>query len=87
MACKRFLGVPVRTPSKKVYGDLGRFPLLLIRNASSVRYSFQLLEMKNDKLKKKRRKKKKVYEMLLCLEEMEKTAGDLELENFCVELE
>ena len=27
MACKRFLGVPVRTPSKMVYGNLGRFPL------------------------------------------------------------
>ena len=26
MACKRFLGVPVRTPNKMVYGDLGRFP-------------------------------------------------------------
>ena len=24
MACKRFLGVSVRTPNKMVYGDLGR---------------------------------------------------------------
>ena len=29
MACKRYLGVPSRTPNKMVYGDLGRYPLLL----------------------------------------------------------
>ena len=27
MACKRFLGVPLRTPNKVVYGELGRYPL------------------------------------------------------------
>ena len=27
MACKRFLGVPLRTPNKMVYGELGRYPL------------------------------------------------------------
>ena len=27
MACKRFLGVPLRTPNKMVHGELGRYPL------------------------------------------------------------
>ena len=30
MACKRFfLGVPLRTPNKMVYGELGRYPLFV----------------------------------------------------------
>ena len=29
MACKRYLGVPIRTPNKMVYGELGRFPLFV----------------------------------------------------------
>ena len=27
LACKRYLGVPIRTPNNMVYGELGRFPL------------------------------------------------------------
>ena len=53
MACKRFLGVPVRTPSKMVYVDLGRFPLFINSYVSSVRYWFRLLEMETDRLPKK----------------------------------
>ena len=30
MECKRFFGVPQKTPNKMVYGELGRYPLLLI---------------------------------------------------------
>ena len=37
MACKRFLGVPVRTPSKMGYGDLGRFPLFINRYLDSIK--------------------------------------------------
>ena len=38
MACKRFLGVPVRTPNKMVYGDLGRFPLFINSYISCIKY-------------------------------------------------
>ena len=62
MACKRFLGVPVRTPNKIAYGDLGRFPLFIISYLSSIKYSFRLLEMVVDGLPKT------AYEMLLCLD-------------------
>ena len=51
MACKRFLGVPVRTPNG-AYGDLGRFPLFIISYLSSIKYSFRLLEMVVDGLPK-----------------------------------
>ena len=62
MAYKRFLGVPVRTPNKMVYGDLGRFPLFINRYISCIKYWFRLLEMGNDRLQKT------AYEMLLCLD-------------------
>ena len=53
MACKIFLGVPVRTPSKMVHGDLGRSPLYINSYVSSVKYWFRLLEMETDRLPKK----------------------------------
>ena len=28
LACKRFLNVPLKTPNKCVYGDLGRYPII-----------------------------------------------------------
>ena len=62
MACKRFLGVPVRTPNKMVYGVLGRFPLSINSYISCIKYWFRLLEMGNDRLPKT------AYEMLLCLD-------------------
>ena len=66
MASKRFLGVPVRTPNKMVYGDLGRFPLFINSYISCFKYWFRLLEMGNDRLPKT------AYEMLLCLDRNEK---------------
>ena len=62
MACKRFLGVQVRTPNKMVYGDLGRVPLFINSYTSCIKYWFRLLEMGNDRLPKT------AYEMLLCLD-------------------
>ena len=81
MACKRFFGVPVRTPNKMVYGDLGRFPLLINSYISSIKYWFRLLEMGNDRLQKA------AYEMLLCLDRNGKTSGFVELGKFCVKLD
>ena len=53
MAGKKFLGVPVRTPSKMVYSDLGRFALYIHSYVSSASYWFRLLEMETDRLPKK----------------------------------
>ena len=64
MACKRFLGVPVRTPNKMVYGDFGRF--FINSYISCIKYWFRLLKMGTDRLAKT------AYEMLLCLDRNEK---------------
>ena len=62
MASKGFIGAPIRTPNKMVYGDLGIFPLFISNYLSSIKYSFRLLEMENDGLQKT------AYEILLCLD-------------------
>lgn len=49
-ACKRFLGVPIRTPSKMVYGELGRFPLFINSYIRCIKYWFRLLQMDHDRL-------------------------------------
>ncbi|MCB4773617.1 MAG: hypothetical protein LGB05_08370, partial [Sulfurovum sp.] len=38
MACKRFLGVPLRTPNKMVYGELGRYPLFVNSTLRCLKY-------------------------------------------------
>ena len=45
IACKRFLGVPLRTPNKMVYGELGRFPLFINSSVRCIKYWFRLLQM------------------------------------------
>eukprot|EP00745_Piridium_sociabile_P024691 TRINITY_DN39152_c0_g3_i6.p1 TRINITY_DN39152_c0_g3~~TRINITY_DN39152_c0_g3_i6.p1 ORF type:complete len:696 (-),score=54.33 TRINITY_DN39152_c0_g3_i6:199-2037(-) len=66
MACKRFLGVPVRTPNKMVYGDLGRYPLYINSYVACLRYWFKLIQMDNDRLPYK------AYMMLLELDRVGK---------------
>ena len=53
LACKRFLVVPIRTPNKLVYGDLGRYPLLINSQINSIRYWFRILSMDEDRLPRK----------------------------------
>ena len=62
LACKRFLKVPIKTPNKMIYGDLGRFPLFINSQISCLRYWFRLLEMEEHRLPRK------CYEMLLELD-------------------
>ena len=62
MASKGFIGAPIRTPNKMVYGDLGIFPLFVSNYLSSIKYWFRLLKMGNDRLPKR------AYEILLCLD-------------------
>ena len=38
MAWERYLGVPIRTPNKMVYGELGRFPLFVASYVRCVKY-------------------------------------------------
>ena len=63
MACKRFLGVPARTPNKMVYGELGRFPLFIITYVRCIKYWFRLLQMEQNRLPNQ------AYKMLVILDE------------------
>ena len=62
MACKRFLGVPIKSPNKMVYGDLGRYPLYINAYVSCLRYWFRILQMEKERLPYK------AYLMLLNLD-------------------
>lgn len=50
LACKRFLGVPIRTPNKMVYSELSRFPLHINSAIHTLRYWFRLLQMSPERL-------------------------------------
>ena len=52
MACKRFLGVPICTPNKMVYGEVGRYPLFVNSYLRSLKYWFKVLMMTEDRLPK-----------------------------------
>ena len=67
LACKRFLGVPLKTPNKMVYGELGRYPLYINSSARTIKYWFKLLDMNPTRLPYQ------AYHMLLKLDENGKT--------------
>ena len=50
IACKRYLGVPMRTPNKMVYGELGRYPLFVNTYIRTVKFWFRLLQLDQDRL-------------------------------------
>ena len=50
MVCKRYLGVPSRTPNKMVYGELGRYALFIASYVRCIKYCFRLLYMKQKRL-------------------------------------
>ena len=52
LACKRFLGVPIKTPNKIVYGELGRFPLYINSTIRCIKYWLRLLQMDPHRLPK-----------------------------------
>ena len=43
MACKKYLGVPSRTPNKMEHGELGRYPLFIASYVRCIKYWFRLL--------------------------------------------
>ena len=45
MACKRLFGVPLRTPNKMVYGELGRDPLFVNSTLRCLKYWLRVLKM------------------------------------------
>ena len=80
-ACKRYLGVPIKTPNKMIYGELGR-SLFVNSNIRCIKYWLRILQMEQNWLPKQ------AYQMLLLMDEMGKkiNAGQLESEKFWVEL-
>ena len=52
LACKRFLNVPLKTPNKCVYGELGRYPLFTNSCKRAVCYWMKLLRMNENRLPK-----------------------------------
>ena len=66
LACKRYLGTPLKTPNKLVYGELGRYPLFVNSTLRTIRYWLRLLEMDANRLPKQ------CYQMLHNLAENNK---------------
>jgi hypothetical protein len=52
IVCKRFLGVPLRTPNKMIYSELNRYPLYINSFVRSIKYWFRLLHMDQSRLPK-----------------------------------
>ena len=59
LACKRFLGVPLKTPNKIVYGELGRYPIYISTSIRCIKYWFKILKMPDHRLPKQ------AYKMML----------------------
>lgn len=62
LACKRFLGVPLKTPNKMVYSELGRYPLFINSSVRCIKYWFKVLQMEPHRLPKQ------AYSMLLAMD-------------------
>ena len=80
MACKRYLGVPSRTPNKMVYGELGRYPLFIASYGRCIKYWFRLLCMEQSRLPNQ------AYRMLVNLDENGKQCWQRRYEDSCVKL-
>ena len=65
-ACKRFLNVSVQTPNKMVYGDLGRYPMVITSAVRCVKYWLRITNLPDERLPKK------AYNMLLYLQDLGK---------------
>ena len=62
LACKRFLGVPIKTPNKLIYPELGRYPLFINSQIRCLKYWFRLVQMDPNRLPKQ------AYSMLFLLD-------------------
>ncbi len=75
MACKRFLGVPLRTPNKMVYGELGRYPLFVNSTLRCLKYWLRVLKMDDIRIPKQ------AYKMMILMDESEKKCWVTEVKN------
>ena len=75
LACKRFLGVPLKAINKMVYGELGRYPLYINSNVRCLKYWFKLLQMDHNRLPKQ------AYTMLLSLDQKGKRCWATEIKE------
>jgi hypothetical protein len=62
LACKRFLGVPIKTPNKMIYAEIGRYPLFINSQIRCLKYWFRLIKMDPNRLPKQ------AYSMLFLLD-------------------
>ena len=75
MACKRFLGVPLRTPNKMVYGELGRYPLFVNSTLRCLKYWLRVLKMDDIRIPKE------AYKMMILMDVSEKKCWVTQVKN------
>ena len=75
MACKRFLGVPLRTPNKMVYGELGRYPPFVNSTLRCPKYWLRVLTMDDIRIPKQ------AYKMMILMAESEKKCWVTQVKN------
>ena len=51
-ACKKILNIPVRTPSDMVYGELGRYPLLVNISVRTIKFWLRITKMDLERIPK-----------------------------------
>ena len=66
-ACKKYLNVPIRTPSAMVYGELGRYPLVVNCYIRALKYWLRIIKMETHRLPRQS------YTLLIKLDKLGKT--------------
>ena len=74
-ACKRFLNVSLHTPNYIVYGELNRYPILVLSAVRCISYWFRLCYLPRNRLASK------AYHMLKALDERGKTTWVTHVKN------
>ena len=75
MACTRFLGVPLRSPNKMAYGELGRYPLFVNSTVRYLKYRLRVLKTDDSRLPKQ------AYKMMMSMAANEKKCWGTEVKN------
>ena len=75
MDCKRFSVVPLRTPNKMVYGELGRYPLFVNSTLRCLKYRLHVLKMDDIRIPKQG------YKMMILKDESEKKCWVTQVKN------
>ena len=75
MVCKRFLGVPLRTLNKMVYGELGRYPLFVNSTLRCLKYWLRVLKTDDIRIPKQ------AYKMMILMDKSEKKCWVTQVKN------